>query len=279
MKFAAHMLLFNCQRTFLAAVENCGPFVDRIYCAYSKEPWGYNPNAKNFFPNTFDLDILKRSKYYEKIALIEGNWDLEEDQRNSCRVRAQEDGMDFLIIHDADEFYTQRDYQRNIESIEKNPYFDVYKTPWCSYWKNLDWIIVNDKGEHVIGYPEFAINLKKEVSFVRARCVNSDNCYIIDGLCHHLSYVLSDDEVWNKINTWGHAHQFDQNLWYKEKWLDWKPNSRNLHPVYPKAWRRAKKGHLEKPKAFDLVSMEGLFKTDSLSGKGLFSRLRKKISL
>ena len=58
-------------------------------------------------------------------------------------------------------------------------------------------------------------------------------------LCYHASFVLSNEECWNKINTWGHTHQFKLKRWYKQKWLKWNIDTINLHPVTPKAWSQA----------------------------------------
>jgi hypothetical protein len=63
----------------------------------------------------------------------------------------------------------------------------------------------------------------------------------MDVICHHASYVLTDEECWEKINTWGHAHQFDTKKWYNEKWLNWNENVLNLHPISPEEWHKTKK--------------------------------------
>ena len=56
---------------------------------------------------------------------------------------------------------------------------------------------------------------------------------------HHASFVLSNEECWNKINTWSHTHQFKTKKWYKNKWLNWDIDTIDLHPVNPQAWARA----------------------------------------
>jgi Uncharacterized protein conserved in bacteria len=238
-RFAAHILFFDCDQFILRAIENCAPFVEKIYIARSQLPWQYNAEARQQFQNQSDKDILKLSRHFEKIELIEGDWAYEEDQRNSCLERARLDGFDYLIVHDADEFYRFADYRDNIRTIEENPDFDLYKTPWCSFWKSLDYILVYKDGGHLLGHPEFAINCKTEGKFVRARSTDAARVFTLNGTCFHLSYVLTDDQVLRKINTWGHAHQFDTRKWYRDKWLNWHEGLGNLHPVQPGEWRKA----------------------------------------
>jgi len=238
-RFAAHILMFNCEEFILLTLRNCGPFVGRIYVAYSEKPWTYNPDARLNFVNQTDKNILKLSEYYHKIEILEGVWEKEEDQRNACLDKAKADGFDYLIIQDADEFYSREDYKSNLYEIESNPDKDVYITPWCSFWKSLDYVIESKEGTIVIGTPEFAVNCKSETRFIRARTTNARSKHSLNGLCYHLSFVGSDVGVWRKINTWGHSHQFDRKKWFEQKWIKWTPSTRNLHPVEPAAWKKA----------------------------------------
>lgn len=238
MKFATHVLLFSQDKWILKNIENSGPFVDKIYISWSDEPWTYNKNARGNFKNKSNLDLLKKSKYYDKIEIVSGVWDTEEDQRNSCVEKAKIDGIDYLITHDADEFYTNSDFSLIIETISKNQNYDYYTTPWVSFWKTFDNIIIGENGSQIIGYPEIAININRNVKFTRCRKPSGDKVMQLDSLCYHASYVLNDSECWEKISTWGHAHQFNREKWYNDKWLKWNTDSKNLHPISPSAWSR-----------------------------------------
>jgi hypothetical protein len=237
--FAAHVLMFNCDQFILKMIENCAPFVEKIYVAYSDLAWTYNPRAREKNRNLTSKDIIKQSKYFNKIELIEGTWELDEDERNACLKKAKADGFDYLIIQDADEFYSKKDYKNNIDNIINNSNYDLYTTPWCSFWKNLDYVMESNEGSIIVGYPEFAINCNSSVKFVRSRTTNANTIYQLPGLCYHLSYVLTDDEVYRKINTWGHAHEFDTKSWYRRKWLKWNESMTDLHPLYHTMWKKA----------------------------------------
>ena len=249
MKIASHVLLFNQQKWILKNIENSAPYVDKIYVSYSKHPWNYNKKDRDKFINTADLSILKESKYFDKIEIIEGKWDLDEDQRNACLDKAKADGFDYLITHDADEFYTDSDFSKMIQTVKENPDHDYYVCDWITFWKDINHVICNQNMDIKIGEPEIVVNLNRNNRFTRCRIPSGkDRFKIKDILCYHTSYVLTDGECWSKINTWGHAHQFDTKKWYDTKWLNWNENIENLHPISPKAWKKAIKFNGDLPK-------------------------------
>ena len=142
MKFATHIVLFGQDKWIMKNIENSYPHVDRIYIAYSEKPWGYNPNARNTYHNSFDLNMIKQSKYVDKITIIEGDWLTEEAQRNACAIQAKLDGIDYLMIHDADEFYFHDDFEKMKIFITNNPNYDVYTCGCISFWKSFKYITV-----------------------------------------------------------------------------------------------------------------------------------------
>lgn len=237
-KFAAHILMYNCDSTILKVIENCGDYVDKIYIAYSQFPWTYNEKARANFKNSSDKAILKQSPYYHKIVIVEGEWDTEEDQRNACLMRAKADGIDYMIVQDADEFYHAGEFKQNLLEIAQNPGYELYLTPWISFWKSLDYILVDENSKEILGYPQFAVNCNSNAVFSDKRSVSTDKVYKLKGLCYHLSYVLTDEQVWEKINTWGHTAEFDLKKWYKEKWVKWNLSMEDIHPILPRAWKR-----------------------------------------
>jgi hypothetical protein len=238
MKTATQVLLFNQDKWILQNIENSGKFVDKIYISWSPIPWNYNQNARKLFKNNSNLAILEKSKYRHKIEIIKGNWDLEEHQRNACLEQAKKDKIDFLITHDADEFYTFEAFDNIINGIKKNPDYDYYTTPWITFWKNFNNVIINKDNSIICGYPEIAINVNSDNKFIRCRRISGDKILKLDSICHHASYVLTDKECWEKINTWGHSHQFNLKKWYDEKWINWNNLTENLHPISPEAWKK-----------------------------------------
>jgi acetyltransferase-like isoleucine patch superfamily enzyme len=235
-RFAAHVIVFNCDRTILKMLKNCGPFVEKIYVAYSPVAWTYNPEAREQIPNSTPLSILEKSGFSHKIEVIRGEWCTDEETRNACLLRAKEDGFDFLIIQDPDEFYFHADYARNIQEIIDHPHYEQYTTPWICFWKTLDYVLLGKDGSTITGFPQFAVNLKKDVHFVQSRITSAVSERLLPGVCFHLSYVLSDKELHSKISTWAHTRDFNTGEWFRTKWLEWNPLTRDLHPINPETW-------------------------------------------
>lgn len=256
MKIATHVLLFNQDKWILRNIEMIAPFVDKIYIAWSEYPWTYNPNARSQFKNSSNPGILKQSKYYDKIKLITGVWNLDEDQRNACLDAAKHDGIDYLLIIDADEFYCNEDLIKLISLIKENPDYEYYITPWITYWKDFNHVIVTSNGNHINGHPEICVNLRYNNRFVRCRRPSGSRIKQLNVMCGHASYVLTNEECWSKINTWGHAHQFNTAWWYENKWLNWNENTIDLHPISPSAWKKA----IKRPESIELPELLNDFK-------------------
>jgi hypothetical protein len=252
MKFGVLMLYFNAERTISRCIDNCAPFVNTIYISYSPEPFSkYNSRARELHKNQSSLEVVKKSRYSNKIKIIQGVWDSEEDQRNAVVDLARTDGIDYLIVQDPDEFYLPEAYQKNIQGILQQPAYPFYYVPWINFWKNLQTVAVgreNIWGTKKTIYsdcPNFAINLRDfpDLKFVDKRGVNApyNQCLKLNGLCYHLSYVYSDTELQTKIQTWGHSHQVSAN-WFYYKWLGFDRNrTRFIHPIAGPSWLKAKK--------------------------------------
>jgi len=250
MKFGVLMLYFNAERTISRCIDNCAPFVNTIYISYSPEPFSkYNSRARELHKNQSSLEVVKKSRYFYKIKIIEGVWNSEEDQRNAVVDLARTDGIDYLIVQDPDEFYLPDAYQKNIRGILQQPANPFYYVRWINFWKDLQTVVqerLNIWGTKATIYsncPNFAINLKDfpHLKFMDKRLVNAryDQCLKLDGLCYHLSYVYPDNELQTKIQTWGHSHQVTGS-WFYYKWLGFNKNrTRFIHPMMGPIWLRA----------------------------------------
>lgn len=255
MKFATHIVLFGQDKWIMRNIENAYPHVDKIYIAYSEKPWGYNPSARTVYKNSFDLNIIKQSKFIDKIIIIEGDWLTEEAQRNACVDKAKKDGMNYLMIHDADEFYFHEDFEKIKNYITNNPNYDIYTCGWISFWKTFKYITVSQTLNKIIGNPQIFINLNKSIRFQKKRKPTGISAINIPNVvCYHASYVLTNEELQEKLKTWGHYNDFNIEHWYSNVWLKWSPSMVNMHPVNPPAWYKAIEFNEELPEVLkDLI--------------------------
>jgi hypothetical protein len=244
MKFAVLILLYDCDQFILRTIRNCAPHVDKIFVSYSPVPWNaYNTGSRDQYRNRSDPALLRQSEHFGKIELVQGEWASEHEQRNAVRERARDQGFDFLIVQDADEFYLPEEYQKNLREIAAHPEFAIYQNPWINFWRSLRYTIVlrGQGGEkHPVAYCAlFALNLRLPVQFDRRRVpLAKVPIHRLSGVCYHLSYVLSDEDVTRKIHTWGHASEMSPH-WHRFKWLAWTPRTRNLDPRFPASWLKA----------------------------------------
>jgi hypothetical protein len=267
-RIAVQILYFDCEQFILRTIDNCGPFVEKIYIVYSELPYAsYNANARKLYRNPSSLEVLKQSPYFDKIEIVEGVWDNEQDQRNQCLLKAKEDGFDFLIIQDADEFYLPEEYQKNIDGMLSNPNYYYYRNPWYFFWKTTNyileswhplayksWKLLDPYSTTTIGYNTcFAINCKMDVRFENRRMPDKINeCLMLNGICHHLSFVMSDEQMRRKLDVWSHSNQaVHLEKWYKVKWKGWKPGTKNLHLISVLEFPAAKKYEGKIPKEIE----------------------------
>jgi len=71
MKFATYVMTFDQGQWIMRNLENAYSHVDHIYVMHSELPWGHNPSARITYKNKFDINIIKQSKYIDKITIIE----------------------------------------------------------------------------------------------------------------------------------------------------------------------------------------------------------------
>ena len=243
MRIAVQILCFKQNRWILKAIENTYYFADKIFITYSDKPWAYNKLSRGKIKNNIDIKAISESKWFDKIELISGDWQCEEDQRNDCLVKAKERGFDIMFIQDPDEFYHTRDLEKLKNIIAKNSQYSTFYLPWMCFWKSQKFVLEGEGGSIITGYPLVAINLNKRVKFSNKRNIKINQIFkrkkiINDITCFHYSFVLNDNECLDKISTWGHANELAQN-WFNDKWIKWEETTENLHPVKPNAWKKA----------------------------------------
>jgi hypothetical protein len=267
--------MYNVSRFILPVIDNCGPFVGKIYLLWSEFPWSeYNASARGKYMNPTPPEIIETSRWRDKIELIKGDWRNEVDQRNDALDRARAEGYDWMIVQDADEFYTPADYQMNLDFLAGHTECDFMKAKWMVFWKTTDYV-VDHWGEGILANCEnYAVNLRRKARFSSRRLVDQPIFAYVPGICFHLSFVLSDEEVREKLSTWGHAAETQPVLWFERKWYYWTVSTRSLCPVGLRArfWRIIPfKG--EKPSSFASIEIPPLVMRKPPILRGLWWRL------
>lgn len=208
--------------------------VGALYFLVSDRPW----NSERV-DNTRTISIIREFPDPDrKIHFIPGDWTNETDQRNAGLALMAQAGFQYCFIVDADELYDPVDLTRMQTAVLSRTDVGCWYMSWFTYWKS----------------EEFRIDPPEQYTpavFLRLDCARfRENRHVIApmhgvlspqiGMCHHMSYARSDEEILRKIRTFSHAQEIRPE-WFEKVWLRWNSDHglENLHPVYPAAYRRA----------------------------------------
>lgn len=165
-------------------------------------------------------------------TVISANWESEADQRNLGQYLLRD--YDWILVVDADERYDEASIKTWLEFLKTadKPAYGMGRV--ITYWQ--DWSHRVDPEEK----PGLITSVRPSVRFTHARGVNSDWANLPETIiCHHGSYIRTDEEMKRKINNFEHRTEMVPN-WYEEKWLGYQkdPTITDLHPVNPENFKR-----------------------------------------
>jgi hypothetical protein len=240
LRFGALVLAYN-QEDYLAyCVRALAPHVDAIAVAHSDAPWtAYNRHARGQFivPDRTREILASLESEIQHLSTVEGLWDTEEAMRNGAMDLLRRAGMDVCLIVDADEFHPESGIERLREHIEReNSPGTVYFSKYHTCYRRFDYIVESEHRTPV------AVHLDADTTFLLRRLPAGRITYVPDSIHFwHMGYVLSDERMWEKLHTFGHAHEVVPG-WFEEKWLNWTPGTRDLFRKEPRSrWPRTLK--------------------------------------
>lgn len=278
MKIAAHVLSYNVNRFLKAVLENIEPHVDKIYIAYADRPFGYIKKSRDTKINPTQLSDVHAAMSSPKIEIIQGDWETEDACRNACLQRARDDGFDWFLTQDADEFYTESCWRQLKRLLLTNKTDNHITTTWYNFWKSSHYVIVDKNGSIKDKNAGFAIRCQSDVKFDDRRASRTVT-RIVDCPCYHYSYVMSDDEMREKLSTWSHSTEVFSTSWYNIKWLNWNEDSRYLNPVTPRLFDKAIRFPLEQPDFAEQFSLPVNFQKTGLTDATMEVLLNSKVHM
>lgn len=156
---------------------------------------------------------------------VVGCWTSEASQRNYGMQKLQDEGYDWVLVVDADEFYTPVGVAALLQSV-RGPANAVTSPQMSVYWKTEEYRIAPEQRDNPI------VALRASQRFTWGRHSKVGQRAQSHARLYHLSYVRDDEEMSAKLASFSHQHEIRPN-WYEEVWLQWTPQSRDLHPVVP----------------------------------------------
>jgi hypothetical protein len=248
MLIAAHVLAYNVSRFFPFVLDNICPHVDKVFIAYPSRPWAYNESSRTTKKNPTTLQNLCSEVWKHKVEIIQGDWERDEDTRNSCLEKAKAEGFEFLITQDADEFYTENSWDQIISFLRAAPpNVDAVCSTWYNFWKSPQYIISDVHGSIKDVNANLALRCRPGVYFQQSRTPNVPSSIVIDAPCYHYGWAMNDEEMQEKLSTWTHTNDFDTARWFRIKWLNWRESTRHLNPHHPFTWYKAVRFPCEQP--------------------------------
>ena len=227
---------------FLISVKQLYNDVDKIFVAIDKErkTWSGNkfviPNS--FFDEVKQFDTQNKIEFYFDAFYVEDLSPIECDtrERNMLLKRM---GNGWLIQLDIDEYVY--DFKKITNYLRRNWYLTVFPklTPivfrarWITLFKKLsDGYLYVENNE---SFP-FITNMQH---YEVCRSNGSIRNHNLNFKVIHQSWARSEDEIYFKINNWGHCDDFDTQRYF-EFWKSLNSTNykecKNIHPLSPEVW-------------------------------------------
>jgi hypothetical protein len=211
---------------------------DRILCMWSDIPWlKYNSVARDSFggdDGTREV-VLRHASENPRILPVEGRWDCEESMRTDALNILKREGMDYTYVLDADEIYPDGALDSIKKWVVEHREHSRFQCRYRNLFKRMDYEIVADDLWHNVCYRNRDIE-----AFERGRTIEIPYERMPeDFFFWHFGWILSDERVYEKVKTYGHSHELPDD-WYREKWLNWTPETTDLCARNKWEWRTTK---------------------------------------
>lgn len=170
-----------------------------------------------------------------RIEIVQGRWESELGETEGITRNMGMEHLsdcDFVFTVDSDEIFTV-DALKEIATLGNRGHHAIA----CflhTYWKSPRFEI--DPPERICA----TVLLRRDMRFRHMRVLNGEPHILRKQLMHHLSFVRTDEEVKEKLRTYGHAHQIPD-TWFEKVWKQWDRDQtiENLNPVRRTSFHRA----------------------------------------
>ena len=224
MKVGIMTIAYNEERFIGACIKQFSHTGLEHLVLISLNPWNgasFKPDRTNDIASNLGAEV------------VVGDWDTEAHQRNYGLNYFKDKGCDWVLIVDADEYYSPESIAKLSYSLEQDVEA-IVANDMVVYWKDIDHVVTPRQEDRPI------VAIRPNQHFIIGR--NSfSNIGETEATLHHLSYVRDDENMLKKINSFTHADEFNTDEWYNDVWLDWDEGDTDLHPVNPAQFKVAEK--------------------------------------
>ncbi len=234
--FAAVYCMHDLDKWLVHSFNSIYDNTNWIFFLVNRRPWNGVPQDLSKTIET----LSNLSDPQKKIAVIIDSWKDEATQRNFGLSLVESYELDYCFVVDTDEVYKSEELAEMMRYVEEHPATACWRVQMHTYWKSdLYRIDPPETYRPVV----FIRNNSGQFSLGRNFSVNISSTTISDlpfGICHHLSYARTNEEVLRKLQTFSHSHEIVPN-WYEKVWLGWdkNPEMTDIHPCWPTAYKKA----------------------------------------
>jgi hypothetical protein len=208
---------------------------------HNRKSWSgeaYEWNEEEFRKMIADLDTSKKIRIYEDDFCIPGLEPIENDTRQRNKMAeflGIEDGWHLQI--DSDEYFINfKSFVHFLKSFNSKRKVNI-RCPLINLYKFLPEGVLWVK-PHSFDQIEYATIATKYPHYESAR-INGYFNILTDFPVLHQSWARSENQLWRKLNSWGHSTHFDVNKYYQQ-WqnADCKnyKSYKNIHYLRKEAW-------------------------------------------
>lgn len=211
---AAMYCVYDDDEWLPCSVASVYPVLDAIYFFVSDSPWN-GPKTGN---EATLRSIAALPDPDKKVVLCRGGWTDQVEQRNQALAQLIVDGFDYTFIIDADEIYNAADLRNMLLYAYSRPEIGCWHTVFIHFWKSHKYRIDPPEDHH----PPILMGTFGG-SFVEYRnplCSSHELIPPALGVCFHMSWARTDEQIWRKINACSFAPLVKED-WWEKKWRAW----------------------------------------------------------
>lgn len=234
MRVAAYIPLHYGSEYLDVAIRSIDPCVEKIFIVYSKSP-SHSHGTNLQCPDT--EYSLKKIAYNasEKVEWHSyDRFDFEGQHRNIGITLAKAKGFDILVTVDSDEVWETEELNKAIKEAYTMDNSHIEIDGFIHFWRSFnhvcrDWF-----------HPVRLLNLNS-VNPARGT---------IRSTIYHFGYAQNEETMRYKLDIHGHKNELRQG-WLEDKWLNWKVEEGDVHPVSIGLWN---------PESFDKTELPEILK-------------------
>lgn len=138
---------------------------------------------------------------------------------NYCSHWLKDQGVDVAFILSADHIIDLDELRKMIDIVRHADEPCCYNMAARHFWR--DW-------EHI--YADTGLMIARPTA-LDVFVPNDAHFETLPGLCFHPSWILSDEEAYRKVHSWGHADIFTARNFYENEWLGRNDANWNARPL------------------------------------------------